>query len=72
MILEYADGGDALRYVQKNGAITEVLAKRWTAQIADAVAYMHKLDISHRDLKLENLLLDWNKNIKVRQLCLCN
>lgn len=75
MVLEFADGGDALKYIQKSGAISETLARRWTSQIADAVRYMHDQGISHRDLKLENLLLDKEKNIKladfgfVKELC---
>lgn len=65
MILEYADGGDALRFIQKNGAISESTAKRWLAQVADAVFYMHRMRIAHRDLKLENLLLDWDGSVKL-------
>ena len=65
MVLEYASEGDALQFIQKSGAITENLARNWTLQIADAVRYMHDQDISHRDLKLENLLLDKDKNIKI-------
>lgn len=56
-VLEYAEGGDALHYVQSTGALPEDQAKSWTAQIVSAVTYMHELDIAHRDLKLENLLL---------------
>jgi serine kinase len=62
MVLEYADGGDALKYIQSTGAISEELARNWTGQITSAVGYMHKLDIAHRDLKLENLLIDTNGN----------
>lgn len=57
MVLEYAEGGDALHYVQSTGALGEERARVWTAQVTSAVAYMHSLGIAHRDLKLENLLL---------------
>ena len=56
-VLEYAEGGDALHYVQSNGALPETQAKSWTKQIVSAVSYMHQLGVAHRDLKLENLLL---------------
>ena len=56
-VLEYAEGGDALHYVQSTGALPENRARLWTAQIVSAVAYMHQLGVAHRDLKLENLLL---------------
>ena len=65
MLLEYAAGGDVLKYIQDKGAVTEILARKWFLQVADAVRYMHNLDITHRDLKLENLLLDSDNNIKI-------
>ena len=34
-------------------------------QLVDGVSYLHKNNIAHRDLKLENILIDDNKNIKV-------
>ena len=33
-------------------------------QLLDAVSYMHRYGIAHRDLKLENVLLDANGNGK--------
>lgn len=65
MILEYAENGDVLRYIQKVGALSENLARGWTCQLCDAVRYLHDLNITHRDLKLENLLLDKNFSIKL-------
>lgn len=65
MILEYSEGGDVLRYIQNSGALSENMARMWTLQIADAVRYMHDMDVTHRDLKLENLLLDSDRNIKI-------
>ena len=65
MVLEYADGGDALKHIQATGAISEERARLWTSQIASAVRYMHDLDIAHRDLKLENLLIDACDSIKI-------
>ena len=56
-VLEYAEGGDALHYVQSAGALGEERARTWSSQVTSAVAYMHDLGIAHRDLKLENLLL---------------
>ena len=63
MLLEYVPGGDALQYIQKHGAINEEMARQWTSQILDAVGYMHEREISHRDLKLENLLLTEDKQV---------
>lgn len=65
MILEYAENGDVLKYIQKVGALSENLARGWTWQLCDAVKYLHELNITHRDLKLENLLLDKSYNLKI-------
>ena len=56
-MLEFAEGGDALHYVQSTGALGEDRARTWSMQVTSAVTYMHDLGIAHRDLKLENLLL---------------
>ena len=65
MVTDFAPNGDVLKFIQSRGAVTEESAGKWMAQICDAVKYMHSLNIAHRDLKLENLLLDTNMNIKV-------
>ena len=65
MVLEFAENGDVLRYIQRSGAIKEQLARIWIRQVCDAVRYLHDQDITHRDLKLENLLLDSAYNIKI-------
>ncbi|ESP02904.1 hypothetical protein LOTGIDRAFT_65840, partial [Lottia gigantea] len=65
MILEYADHGDVLRYIQRSGALNDALSKCWCKQLGDAVRYLHDHNITHRDLKLENMLLDSNYNIKL-------
>lgn len=35
------------------------------SQLVGAVAYIHKSGCVHRDLKLENILLDKNENVKL-------
>jgi serine/threonine protein kinase len=57
-ILEFASQGDLLTYVQRVGAIPEQKRILWSHQLCDAVKYLHELEVVHRDLKLENLLLD--------------
>lgn len=69
MILEYADGGDMLSYIQSiNGPVGERDCKPWMRQIMSAVAYLHRMDIIHRDLKLENLLIETS----TRMIKLCD
>jgi serine kinase len=66
MILEYACGGDMLTYIQKlSGPVPDHDCKLWMRQICSALQYLHQNNIIHRDLKLENLLIDSKRNIKL-------
>ncbi|XP_041490167.1 testis-specific serine/threonine-protein kinase 4 isoform X2 [Microtus oregoni] len=65
IILELAQGGDVLEWIQRYGACSETLAGKWFSQMALGIAYLHSKGIVHRDLKLENLLLDKRENVKI-------
>jgi serine kinase len=66
MALEYAKKGDMLTYIQEvGGPLPDDDCRQWMYQICDAVKYLHERNIIHRDLKLENLLLDSSNNIKL-------
>ena len=56
MILELAEGGDVYSKVNACGTIKEREAKRIIKMVLEGVQYMHSCGITHRDLKLENLL----------------
>ncbi len=45
--------------------LPEEEAKRLFRQIVGALAYCHERNVAHRDVKLENFMLDERKNIKV-------
>merc|ERR1712178_571455 len=65
MVMEYACNGDALHYVQKHGALENTLAHSWMSQLAEGILYLHRQNIAHRDLKLENILVDRHGRIKL-------
>ncbi|XP_033842484.1 testis-specific serine/threonine-protein kinase 6 [Periophthalmus magnuspinnatus] len=56
---------DLSDYMKTNGALSEERSRTFLAQLCAAVQYLHGNDITHRDLKCENLLLDQKQNIKV-------
>ena len=51
--------------LKKRGSLTEVEIKYYVLQILKAVECMHKKLIIHRDLKLANIVIDSNMNIKI-------
>lgn len=57
IVLEYSTYSDVLKHVQATGGMDEIRAKHIFGQVVEAVAYLHKNNIVHRDLKCENLLL---------------
>lgn len=65
LVMEFAAGGELYDYLSERKVLTEEEARRIFRQIATAVYYCHKHKICHRDLKLENILLDENGNAKV-------
>lgn len=63
-IMELCGGGNISDYLDGK-PISETLARFYFQQIVDGVAYCHLTGVAHRDLKLDNILLDNNANIKI-------
>ncbi|KAI8607620.1 A kinase Mark2PAR-1 mutant, partial [Chytriomyces sp. MP71] len=72
LVLEYAVGGELLDYIVSRGRLHEKEARKFFGQIVSALEYCHTLNIVHRDLKAENLLLDENSQIKISDFGLSN
>jgi serine/threonine protein kinase len=65
LALEYASYGDVLEVISKNGHFSEILARSMFHQLINAISYLHSENIAHLDLKVENLLLGEDLNIKL-------
>ncbi|XP_069499370.1 NUAK family SNF1-like kinase 1 [Ambystoma mexicanum] len=65
MVMEYASNGELYDYVNNRHLISENEARGFFRQIVSAVHYCHKKGVVHRDLKLENILLDENLHVKL-------
>ncbi|KAJ8117610.1 hypothetical protein ONZ43_g4172 [Nemania bipapillata] len=72
IILEYASGGELFDYILTHRYLKDHAARRLFAQLISGVGYLHKKGIVHRDLKLENLLLDRNRNIIITDFGFAN
>jgi len=72
IILEYASGGELFDYILQHRYLKDNAARRLFAQLVSGVGYLHKKGIVHRDLKLENLLLDRNRNIIITDFGFAN
>lgn len=72
IILEYASGGELFDYILNHKYLKDPPACRLFAQLVSGVGYLHKKGIVHRDLKLENLLLDRNRNIIITDFGFAN
>ncbi|KFU97370.1 Hormonally up-regulated neu tumor-associated kinase, partial [Pterocles gutturalis] len=65
MVTELCLGGDLLDRICDKKRLAEREVRRYTRQIPSAVEHLHCQGIVHRDLKIENFLLDENNNIKI-------
>ncbi|KAJ2238363.1 Serine/threonine-protein kinase [Coemansia sp. RSA 1722] len=69
---ELVSGGQMLDYIISHGRLKEKHARKFARQIASAIDYCHRNSIVHRDLKIENILISANGNIKLIDFGLSN
>uniref|UniRef100_A0A6I8MXT2 non-specific serine/threonine protein kinase n=1 Tax=Ornithorhynchus anatinus TaxID=9258 RepID=A0A6I8MXT2_ORNAN len=65
IVMELGVQGDLLEFIKGRGALHEDDARKKFQQLSSAIKYCHDLDVVHRDLKCENLLLDKDFNVKL-------
>lgn len=65
LVLELITGGELFDRLKLEGPLDEYEARRIFQQIISAVAFCGGHNIAHRDLKLENVLLDAEGRVKI-------
>lgn len=65
-------GGELFDHILAHRYLKDRDASKLFAQLISGVAYLHAKKIIHRDLKLENLLLDRNRNIIITDFGFAN
>ncbi|XWS41957.1 hypothetical protein CRYUN_Cryun17cG0126900 [Craigia yunnanensis] len=58
IVMEYASGGELFERISAAGRFNEDEARFFFQQLISGVSYCHAMQVCHRDLKLENTLLD--------------
>lgn len=70
IVLEYMAGGDLFDYLDRRDfLISEARAKEIAKQLLSAVTYLHSLGVVHRDLKIENIMMENDTNGACPRIC---
>ena len=72
IVTEFCENGELFDYILKRGHLSEEESSFFYYQLINGLDYIHKNNISHRDLKLENLLLSSNNTLKIIDFGLSN
>jgi 5'-AMP-activated protein kinase catalytic alpha subunit len=65
IIMEYCEGQDIMDYILTRGRLSEDESLKYFQQLINALYYLHSQNITHRDIKIDNLLLDRNLDLKL-------
>ncbi|KAJ2519134.1 hypothetical protein H4217_002887 [Coemansia sp. RSA 1939] len=65
IVMDYNSGGELLQLVRKRGRLHENEARGFFRQIVSAIDYIHRNCVIHRDLKLENVMLDHENRVHI-------
>lgn len=69
---EISDGATLLKFISlAENPLSENLARQIFRQIATALYYLHSMGIYHRDIKLENILINKDMTIKLIDFGFC-
>lgn len=65
LVLEYCPGDELYNHLLQHGRMEAGQVQKIFTQLVGAVSYVHGKQCVHRDLKLENILLDKHGNVKL-------
>lgn len=65
IVMEYVRGSDLKTAIEERGAINQRKVAEIGSQVCQALSAAHKLDIIHRDIKPQNIMIQPDGNVKV-------
>ncbi|CAM8937446.1 unnamed protein product [Rhodiola kirilowii] len=65
LVMEYLNGGDLYSLLKNLGCLDEDMARVYISEIVLALEYLHSMNVIHRDLKPDNLLIGSDGHIKL-------
>ncbi len=65
IIMEYCEGKDLMDNIIRKGHLTEIESLKLFQQLINTLLYLHSQNITHRDIKIDNMLLDRNGDLKL-------
>jgi|GEM_PF-1933876 len=71
LVMEFLPGGDLMALLMKEDILSEEATLFYSVEAILAIEAVHSLGYIHRDLKPDNLLLDWRGHLKLTDLGLC-
>ncbi|XP_052371033.1 hormonally up-regulated neu tumor-associated kinase homolog A-like isoform X2 [Oncorhynchus keta] len=72
LVMELCPGGNLMNRIYEKKKLDERETQKYVRQLVMAVEHLHRAGVVHRDLKIENLLLDEQEHIKLIDFGLSN
>ena len=65
IVTEYCDNGDLQSILESGVSLSQTLKKKWLIELSNGIEYIHSKDIVHRDIKPQNILVDYFNRLKI-------
>ena len=65
LVLDADGNATTLENVRRRGTVADETLRNWFAEASDALEYLHRCGIVHRDVKLENLLVGADGHVRL-------